>query len=110
METRHGAGAVVRALREGAAQLREQIGAGNGPGDGEAASRVIEALAEAALSSDARGSLRPVINATGVVIHTNLGRAPLAEAAIDRVASIARGYSNLEYDIAAGRRGSPTVH
>ena len=110
METRHGAGAVVRALREGAAQLRAQIGAGDGPGDGEAASRVIEALAEAALASGARGSLRPVINATGVVIHTNLGRAPLADTAIERVASIARGYSNLEYDIAAGTRGSRTVH
>ena len=47
----------------------------------------------------ARGSLRPVINATGVVIHTNLGRAPLAEPAIERIASIARGYSNLEYDL-----------
>ena len=110
METRHGAGAVVRALREGAAQLRAQIGAGDGPGDGEAASRVIEALAEATLASGARGSLRPVINATGVVIHTNLGRAPLADTAIERVASIARGYSNLEYDIAAGTRGSRTVH
>ena len=110
METRHGGGAVVRALRDGAAQLREQIAAGAGPGDGEAAARVIEALAEAALASAARASLRPVINATGVVIHTNLGRAPLAAAAIERVASIAPGYSNLEYDITAGTRGSRSVH
>ena len=70
----------------------------------------IEALAEAALASHARGSLRPVINATGVVIHTNLGRAPIAEAAIERVAAIAKGYSNLEYDVAGGERGSRTVH
>ena len=110
MEAKHGAGAVVRALREGAGQLRAQIASGDGPGDGEAAARVIEALAEAVLASGARGSLRPVINATGVIIHTNLGRAPLAEAAIERVAAIARGYSNLEYDLAAGARGSRTVH
>lgn len=110
METRHGADAVVRALRDGAGQLRAQITAGDGPVDGEAAARVIEALAEAALSAHARGSLRPVINATGVVIHTNLGRAPIADAAIARVAAIAGGYSNLEYDVAAGARGSRSVH
>ena len=110
METRHGADAVVRALRDGAGQLRAQIGAGSGPGDAEAAARVIEALAEAALASHARGSLRPVINATGVVIHTNLGRAPIAEPAIERLSIIARGYSNLEYDVAEGGRGSRTVH
>jgi L-seryl-tRNA(Ser) seleniumtransferase len=110
MEARHGADAVVRALRDGAASLRAQIAAGGGPDSGEAAARVIEALAEALLSSHARGSLRPLINATGVVIHTNLGRAPVADAAIERVAAIARGYSNLEYDVAAGTRGSRTVH
>ena len=110
MEARHGGEAVVRALREAAGELRTQIGAGDGPVDGESAARVIEAVAEAALSSHARGSLRPVINATGVVIHTNLGRAPLADAAIERVSAIARGYSNLEYDLAEGARGSRTVH
>ena len=110
METRHGADAVVRALRDGAGQLRAQIGAGDGPDDGEAAARVIEALAEAALSAQARGSLRPVINATGVVLHTNLGRAPIADAAVERVAAIARGYSNLEYDVPEGARGSRSVH
>ena len=110
METRHGGDAVVRALRHAAGTLRAQIGTGDGPRDAEAAARVIEALAEASLSSHARGSLRRVINATGVVIHTNLGRAPIAEVALDRVAAIARGYSNLEYDIAAGARGSRTVH
>lgn len=110
MEARHGGDAVVRALRDGAGQLRAQIGAGDGPPDSEAAARVIEALAEAALALHARGSLRPVINATGVVIHTNLGRAPIAAAAIERVAAIAAGYSNLEYDVAEGERGSRTVH
>src|SRR4030095_5527810 len=51
-----------------------------------------------------------VINATGVVIHTNLGRAPLADAAIERVTALARGYSNTEYDLEQGTRGSRTVH
>ena len=110
MESRHGGDAVTRALRDGAGQLRAQIGAGNGPPDSEAAARVIEALAEAALAAHARGSLRPVINATGVVIHTNLGRAPMADAAIERVTAIAKGYTNLEYDVVEGQRGSRTVH
>jgi L-seryl-tRNA(Ser) seleniumtransferase len=54
--------------------------------------------------------LRRVINATGVVLHTNLGRAPLAQAAIDAMASVAAGFSNLEYDLSAGARGSRYVH
>jgi L-seryl-tRNA(Ser) seleniumtransferase len=55
-------------------------------------------------------SLRPVLNATGVVLHTNLGRAPLAEAALARVHAVARGYSNLELDLATGGRGSRQDH
>ena len=54
--------------------------------------------------------LRRLINGTGVIVHTNLGRAPLAEAALDRVHEIARGYSNLEYDVTAGGRGSRQEH
>jgi L-seryl-tRNA(Ser) seleniumtransferase len=110
MEARHGGDAVVRALREAAGALRAHIGTGQGPADSESAAREIEAAAGAALSSRARGSLRPVINATGVVIHTNLGRAPIAEAALERVAAIARDYSNLEYDLDEGARGSRSVH
>ena len=53
--------------------------------------------------------LREVINATGVIVHTNLGRAPLSERAIEQVVAIARGYSNLEFDLAAGARGSRLV-
>ena len=55
-------------------------------------------------------SLRPVLNATGVIVHTNLGRAPLAEVAIERVGEVAAGYSTLEYDLAAGvaARGTTT--
>jgi L-seryl-tRNA(Ser) seleniumtransferase len=54
--------------------------------------------------------VRPLINATGIVLHTNLGRAPLADAAIEAVSAIAGGYSNLEYDLGAGRRGSRYSH
>lgn len=55
-------------------------------------------------------SLRPVINATGVILHTNLGRAPLPAAALERLRQAAAGYSNLEYDLAAGARGKRDVH
>jgi L-seryl-tRNA(Ser) seleniumtransferase len=55
-------------------------------------------------------TLLPVINATGVIVHTNLGRAPLSQSAISAVQEVAAGYSNLEYDLGAGERGSRTVH
>ena len=55
-------------------------------------------------------SLRPVINATGVIIHTNLGRAPLSEAALDAMRAAAAGYSTLEFDLDSGARGSRLVH
>ena len=60
------------------------------------------------LASQAHPTLRPAINATGIVLHTNLGRAPLAEAAVQAVVSVARGYSNLEFDLSEGVRGSRT--
>jgi L-seryl-tRNA(Ser) seleniumtransferase len=55
-------------------------------------------------------TLLPVINATGVVLHTNLGRAPLSRASIQAIQAVAEGYSNLEYDLANGKRGSRAVH
>ena len=55
-------------------------------------------------------SLRPVINATGVILHTNLGRAPLSQAAIQAIQGVSRGFSNLEYDLIRGQRGSRLVH
>jgi len=55
-------------------------------------------------------SLRPVINATGVILHTNLGRAPLGEAAIKHIGETAASYSNLEFDVSAGARGKRDVH
>ncbi len=57
-----------------------------------------------------RPTLRPAINATGVVIHTNLGRAPLCRDALAAMAAVGQGYSNLEYDLEAGQRGSRYVH
>ena len=62
------------------------------------------------LTTRSRASLRPVLNATGVVLHTNLGRAPLAPGALAAVAAVAAGYSNLELDLHAGLRGSRHDH
>jgi L-seryl-tRNA(Ser) seleniumtransferase len=64
----------------------------------------------ARLSEQQRSDLRPVLNATGVVLHTNLGRAPLAHAAIEAVIEAASGYSNLELDLSTGRRGRRSDH
>lgn len=66
--------------------------------------------ARARLASLAVASLRPVINASGVILHTNLGRAPLSRAALTQMESVARGYSTLEYDLSKGERGSRAVH
>ena len=93
----------VDAARAVIDQAREEIQAGTDPGDLPA--RLREELADAR-----RPRLRRVLNATGVVVHTNLGRAPLAEEAVERVAEVARGYSNLEYDLPAGARGSRHDH
>jgi L-seryl-tRNA(Ser) seleniumtransferase len=68
------------------------------------------AQARARLASLTLASLRPVINASGVILHTNLGRAPLATAALTQMNAVARGYSTLEYDLAQGERGSRAVH
>ena len=73
--------------------------------DGEWAAAVMVALERAQ-----RPSLRRVINATGVVLHTNLGRAPLATVALDAIQHAASGYSNLEYDVDRGARGSRYAH
>jgi L-seryl-tRNA(Ser) seleniumtransferase len=93
----------VEAARQVVARARERIQAGDDPGD-------LGAQLQAELSAARTPRLRRVINATGVIVHTNLGRAPLAEAALERVREIGRGYSNLEYDVAAGGRGSRQDH
>ncbi len=93
----------LAAARAALERARDEIRAGGDPGD------LVEAtLAE--LAAARRPSLRRVLNATGVLIHTNLGRAPLAQSALDRVVEVGGGYSNLEYDLDAGARGSRQEH
>lgn len=79
-------------------------------GIGEADARWYASRLAEQLERERRRSLRDVINATGVVLHTNLGRAPLSNAAIDAMNAVARGYSNLEYDLEEGQRGSRYTH
>jgi L-seryl-tRNA(Ser) seleniumtransferase len=110
LERQHGNAATLDALRTAADAVRAGIAAGQDFGGADDVAREIEARLSRDLAREARGSLRPVINATGVVIHTNLGRAPLASSALGRVYEVARGYANLEYDLAEGRRGSRAVH
>ncbi len=110
LEDAHGTAATLDALRRAAATLRTAIAQGLECTSADAAAAVIEADTAQNLSTDSRGSLRPVINATGVVLHTNLGRAPLGAGALRRLHDVARGYSNLEYDLEQGQRGSRSVH
>lgn len=100
----------VRAAREVIALRRDTIDLGTRDGDDAQALDRMEAEARERASAAMHPALRPVINATGVIVHTNLGRAPLAPAAIDAVSSAAAGYSNLEYELAEGRRGSRHAH
>ena len=104
----YGVTAARDALRAATDALRRRLVAREAVPDDLAAS--IETDAGARLAERRRGSLRPVLNATGVIIHTNLGRAPLPAAALERIAATASGYTNLEYDIERGERGSRTVH
>lgn len=109
LEATYGAGATIEAVRAETQTLRVTIAAG-------AASSIDEVIvwiehgAATRLQQRFRGSLRPVINATGVIIHTNLGRAPLAPAAVERLHQVATGYASLEYDLDRGDRGSRHVH
>jgi L-seryl-tRNA(Ser) seleniumtransferase len=94
---------VLAAVRAALARARAAILAGDDPGD-----PVSLALDE--LRAARRASLRRVINATGVLVHTNLGRAPLPAAALTRAVEVGGGYSNLEYDLSRGTRGSRQDH
>ncbi len=114
LEGRYGREAIVEALREEAERLRERLAEPGGdadrPADASAAATELERRVGRRLLVVFAGSLRPVINATGVIIHTNLGRAPLSSGSLERLALIARGYSNLEFDLATGRRGKRDAH
>ncbi len=94
---------VVDALRTSLAEARASADATI---DGDA----LVARAESALAARTQTSLRPVINATGVILHTNLGRAPLSPATLAAMVACAAGYSSLEYDLEAGGRGSRHEH
>jgi len=103
---RVGRPAAKAAVRAAIAEARERLQrGGEEPGEAVSDVRVLELGA-----SEAAPRLRRVINATGVVLHTNLGRAPLHPEAIKRVAEVAAGYSNLEVDLATGRRGHRSAH
>ena len=107
----YGHEAVIAALREAADVLRTALS--DGPAGGvsaDAAAEQIEGDAVRRLAAAYQPSLRRVFNATGVIVHTNLGRAPLADAALDRVRALGGGYTNLEYDLRAGARGRRDVH
>jgi L-seryl-tRNA(Ser) seleniumtransferase len=99
---------VVHAARRTLADLRKAAGNGavRAHFEGPEILRTISQKVEDALTP----SLRPVINATGVVLHTNLGRAPLAKHAIERIGATATRYSNLEYDVSIGQRGKRDTH
>jgi L-seryl-tRNA(Ser) seleniumtransferase len=96
----------VAAARETIDAARQALlGGGLALGEEELTSAAAERLARLT-----RPSLRRVVNATGIVLHTNLGRAPLAPAAVAQVTAVAAGYSNLEYDLESGARGSRGSH
>jgi L-seryl-tRNA(Ser) seleniumtransferase len=94
---------VVDAARIVLSRARAEIRSGHDPGD--LSQRILEELARAT-----EPRLRRVLNATGVILHTNLGRAPLSEPALARVREVGRGYSSLEYDLGEGARGSRQDH
>ncbi|HJS98598.1 MAG TPA: L-seryl-tRNA(Sec) selenium transferase [Terriglobales bacterium] len=106
-----GQAAVTEAARAVLARVREEIAAGrlDRAGVDLAVSGLTEAI-ERHLRRALHHSLQSVINATGVVLHTNLGRAPLGSAALEHLGQIAATYSNLEFDIAQGERGKRDVH
>ena len=93
----------VEAARTVLERAREQFEAGEEPGD-------VVATARAEVERLSTPSLRRVLNATGVIVHTNLGRAPLAPSALARVEEVGRSYSNLELDLESGARGARQVH
>lgn len=107
----HGSTAVTDAIRSVLARLREQISSGLLNRESlQLALGGLKSATESQLRKVLSYSLRPVINATGVILHTNLGRAPLAENALAHVREAGSTYSNLEFDIEAGERGKRDVH
>jgi L-seryl-tRNA(Ser) seleniumtransferase len=106
LEQRYGHAVLVEACRAALDSARSSILAGHEP---PMPALLIDDICER-VDQAVRPSLVPVINATGVIIHTNLGRAPLSEEALAAMRTVAQGYSNLEYDLDAGERGSRYAH
>ena len=107
----HGATAVANAARAVLSRIRAEISAGTLDERGlRLALRGLPNAIETHLRQSLAYSLRAVINATGVILHTNLGRAPLAAAALDHIRATAGAYSNLEFDGETGERGKRDVH
>jgi L-seryl-tRNA(Ser) seleniumtransferase len=106
-----GRSATVAAGRAVLEQLRTEITAGK-LDEAQIRSRLDELppTVEQRLRQSLAFSLRPVINATGVILHTNLGRAPLSRAALEHMAEVSQGYSNLEFNLGTGERGQRDVH
>jgi L-seryl-tRNA(Ser) seleniumtransferase len=109
-----GRGIVTQSARSVLADLRARLIAeadkGTTPVGTDVGAEDVEAHVITEVEARLAPSLRRVINATGVILHTNLGRAPLSPVAVERIADIAGRYSNLEYDIARGARGKRDVH
>jgi L-seryl-tRNA(Ser) seleniumtransferase len=106
-----GVSAVTDAVRAVLSRMRQEIAAGRLDSAGvELASSGIPSAVERQLRQSLTYSLRPVINATGVILHTNLGRAPLTASAFEHMRDVAAGYSNLEFDLESGERGKRDVH
>ncbi len=102
----YGRGWVVELARDALSEARQRVLAGApAPSETDIATAVRDAVIELVTPSP-----RPVINATGVIIHTNLGRAPLSDTAIAAAENAAKGYSDLEIDLETGRRGSRQAH
>ena len=111
MIERDGAAAVGDAVRTVLGRLRQEIA--DERLDGKSLDFALAGVANAIqreLRQALRNSLRPVINATGVILHTNLGRAPIAATALDHIRDAASVYSNLELDLESGERGKRDVH
>jgi L-seryl-tRNA(Ser) seleniumtransferase len=101
---------LVELVRGVLAELRREIVSGGARDESEFTGEAIERRVAAAVKKELAPSLRGVINATGVILHTNLGRAPLTEVILEELRQTATQYSNLEYDVAAGARGKRDLH
>src|SRR4051812_40107836 len=106
-----GPASVTDAVRKVLARVREEIAGGHLDAAGiEVALQNAPTAVQRQLRQDLSLSLKSVINGTGVILHTHLGRAPVAAAAVAHVQQIAAGYSNLEFDLGTGERGKRDIH